>query len=469
MTPSSDKRWRALTLSLLGVTWSFCALRPVCAYAAGESASLPGRVRPGVEEYRVTGLIVSGLQRTNRAWIESYMGLSFPARMNDLDAQRLARKLLTTEVFSDVRVAFEPSPGHPDERLLHVAIEEKWTTIPVVRGTYGGGTPLRVVGAYETHAFGRLMTLGGEMRKYGDAPPGYVLYARDPRSHGDRYYLGAEVWRDFHRRQVYSRGDGRVLGAISTNKTMTRLRLLTPWNAHKASQIGEEYPWKYGVELEGAQEAPSIFDAAPGESAAPPKDLVLGTGHKRSGQFLPTLLFDNVDVDNIELDGLRAKLHGGLLIETQGLHPVADLEVFGYKLLPHDLNLAAHLFVGGTTYNALSTSYFLGGFDSIRGLPDGAIFGTHAAYANLELRHVALKTKYLWVQTTTFADGGCAGATWADAATNDRASAGIGARFAVPQVYRLVVRVDYAWEIGAHAAHGLTVGMNQFFDPYKPL
>jgi hypothetical protein len=43
---------------------------------------------------------------------------------------------------------------------------EKWTTIPVIRGAFGGGTPLLVAGLYDIHSFGSLWTLGAEARKY---------------------------------------------------------------------------------------------------------------------------------------------------------------------------------------------------------------------------------------------------------------------------------------------------------------
>jgi hypothetical protein len=46
-------------------------------------------------------------------------------------------------------------------------------------------------------------------------------------------------------------------------------------------------------------------------------------------------------------------------------------------------------------------------------------------------------------------------------------SVGGGFRIAVPQIYRFVVRVDYGKSIGRSSSQGFSIGLNQFFQPYK--
>lgn len=419
-----------------------------------------------IETFDVVDLKVTGLDRTNPRWLLSYMDVALPARLSQADVSMLARKLMTTGVFTEVKVQIESLSADPSKHVLHVQVEEKWTTIPVIRGVYGGGTPLRIFGLYDIHSFGRLLTLGGEVRKYGDAAPGYVVYARDPRSQAGRYYLGAEFWRDFRRRQIYS-SRGEELGYVSTNAAISRLRLLTPLAFDPESP--KDYRWKYGGEVEVVQEAPSTFAAEAGQSELPPDDLDFAAGKRRQVKVLPTLLYDDVDVDIVELDGFRIKMRAGPTFAEGKAHGTSEVEFFGFEVLPYGLNLALHGFAGQTSFNSLQTQYFLGGLDSIRGMPDGAIYGNHAAYVNSEMRHLFFKAKYLWIQSVLFADAGGAAAAWHDVAENGRSSAGMGFRFAVPQIYRMLFRLDYAWSLDGSKTQGITAGMNHFFDPYTPL
>jgi hypothetical protein len=64
---------------------------------------------------------------------------------------------------------------------------------------------------------------------------------------------------------------------------------------------------------------------------------------------------------------------------------------------------------------------------------------------------------------------GAAGASWEELGRVGRISAGGGLRIAIPQVNRLMLRLDYALSLDRPHQHGLNFGMNQFFQPHKPL
>lgn len=466
MTPTFEMNdWRILVRGLLLATLLLCGGQGSMASAQSASAGIPTKIVPAEESFDVTGLLLSGLVRTSRPWLESYIDVSFPMRMTNIEALAVARKVMTTGVFTNVVATLESVQGSPGQFLLHIHVEEKWTMIPVVRGVYGGGTPLRILGIYDTHSFGRLLTLGGEVRKYGDAPPGYVLYARDPRSQAGRYYFGAEFWRDFRRRQIYDR-DGEEIGSASTDAAISRLRMLTPIGFEGA----KDYRWKYGIEIETVQESPSQFVADPDALIqTPPDDLDFVEVKQRHMRLLPTLLFDNVDVDIVENDGIRLKVRGGPTFSAGTSHGSLEAEFFGYQMWPQNFNLATHAFVGQTSYTSIQSQYFLGGLDSIRGMPDGGIYGSRAAFGNIELRHVSFKTKYLWLQSVGFADLGGAGMDWLKVTKDVRVATGLGLRFAIPQIYRMIFRIDYAWTLDGSRNRGVTAGMSQFFDPYTPL
>ena len=112
--------------------------------------------------------------------------------------------------------------------------------------------------------------------------------------------------------------------------------------------------------------------------------------------------------------------------------------------------------------------YYLGGLDSVRGTPEGALSGRKALYANVELRHASLRFDNIWLQGVVFSDYGAAHHDWWDIGDNGVLSAGGGFRIIVPHVSRMVFRLDFARDFN-HQVNGISAGMNQFFDPYRPL
>jgi len=250
--------------------------------------------------------------------------------------------------------------------------------------------------------------------------------------------------------------------------TLSRLRLLVPINGDAGQHT---HHWKYGAEAETVQEAPSVFDPALSSTTklvAPP-GIALNKAKRFSLKVLPTLLYDAVAVDHIEYDGLRAKLRCGPILASGQTYGFIEGEADYFHRIAGSWNFAIRTVVGQSSFSSLQSEYFLGGLDTIRGLPDGAIYGSHAAFTNVELRHISLKAQRLWLQTATFVDAGVAGPNWADARESGRSTAGVGLRLAVPQVYRLMLRIDYAWSLSGPHRQGITAGINQFFDPYTPL
>ena len=71
--------------------------------------------------------------------------------------------------------------------------------------------------------------------------------------------------------------------------------------------------------------------------------------------------------------------------------------------------------------------------------------------------------EYLWLQPTVFYDVGHA---FFDRPGRPIQSYGVGIRLSVPQVHRLVLRFDIALTPGAV---GLSLGMNELFQPHRPL
>lgn len=430
---------------------------------------LGGAVFAGVD-HEVTHVEVTGADRTDVDWLLNYVDVSTPTHLTDDEVEALRRKLLTTQVFSQVTITFKSNAPKGRGETMMIDIDEKWTLLPILRGAYGGGTPVTIIGSYNIHSFGRLWTLGGEAQKYGDAPVGGVIWARAPRWLKGKHVLGGELWRDYRIRNIY-RGltEEDQIGTISTNATMFRGLFLAPINQWSPMLEGSE--WQAGIDLRVRREAPAKFtplDTLPSNTPGP-TDIILGDEPTTATMPMLAFIYDNMFIDNLDQDGARITVKGGPEFAPDGQHGHYEIESFYYWLWDPHWELGTHFLIGGSESNNLQSTYFLGGLDTIRGIPDGAVYGPRAMVFNAEFKKIMPKFKYLWLQNCVFADWGGAGDSWKLAYESQKASAGVGVRMTIPQVYRLVVRIDYAWSLDRPGVSGISIGTAQFIQPYKPL
>jgi len=408
--------------------------------------------------FRIEQVDVKGLGRTNLNWLMEYAGLQCPCNLSGTDIDTLKSRLLTTQVFQDVAVQIKASDSEPSVYRLEIDAKEKWTVIPVIRGAFGGGTPLIVAGIYDTHVFGSLWTMGAETRSYGSAPIGGVLWIRAPRWQGGRHYLNLELWRDNRIRSVYDRKD-QELARIYGSATAVNAEALVPLGDPLRS------PWQAGLRLNVRQQHELGWQMQ--KSAAGQNDFDLQPINQK--RLLARLVYDDMAVLQQNLQGLRLLLNVGPTWSEEKNQASLEQELFWYGLWNDDWNLIFHEWLGLSDDRSYQSLFFLGGFDSVRGLPDGVMYGNKAVYGNLELRKIFHRSSYVWWQAATYIDYGAAGYSTADWSRENRASAGFGLRLAVPQVNRLVFRVDYAWSLGEPNTSSISIGMNQFIDPYRPL
>ncbi|NBQ52242.1 MAG: hypothetical protein EBU49_01490 [Proteobacteria bacterium] len=414
-----------------------------------------------VSQHQVSGLQVNGAVRTNIHWLQNYLGFEFPVYLSEIDIQRIRQKLITTDVFVDVQVRVDHSNS-----MLIVDLDEKWTTIPVIRGAYGGGTPLLVAGVYDMHAYGRLLTLGVETKKYGSAPPGFTLWAKLPRAAQGKGSSGIEVWRDFRRRNYYDPA-GEMTGKLGFDSAYLRFYHLVPLFP-EADPLTPEI-LQAGLELLSRRDRKPLVE----EKSAP--DLNLPENENAwEHRVLASFVFDNLSVEDQQLEGHRLTAKSGLSksegVVTPGLSNYSEAEGFSFHRPSSDVNIVLHAYLQAAGSPTISNAFHLGGFDSIRGFPDGIRYGAFAAYSNFEVRREAWTSKWLKVAAVAFVDAGVAGKDFKDASEDLFRSAGAGVRLSIPKVHRLVFRLDYAWgKSNDISTSGISLGLNQFFQPYKPL
>lgn len=407
----------------------------------------------------ITAIDYEGFHRSRISWVEEYLGLSIPRLYTVLDCQFLQKKLMTTGVFSSVEIFVAGD-------RLKLRVVEKWTTIPVIRGAYGGGTPLTVAGIYDTHAFGSLWTVGTELRRYGSAPPGGTAWIKAPRWKDGRHTTGLELWKDNRQRYLVDK-DFKPNRIWDFRKSYARFYYLAPIRPnipgdHAVLQVGVDA--KIGVSEATTDKIYDKSKAVPGEA----HERTLEPA-RHENTWLAKLIYDNVLADNFYLSGHRVIVSSGISYYDNKSYGVSELESFSYWQQAPRLNLALHGWLGATANRSINDGFYLGGFESIRGYPDGYIRGNYAAYINLEERYTMATWRYMWWQLLGFYDAGFATETLPKKSPKLEQSLGGGFRFGIPQIYRLVFRIDFAVSLSEPKARGFSFGLNQFIDPYKPL
>lgn len=415
------------------------------------------------DHFEIVDVKIEGAERTDADWILQFLQLRTPASLNQVDCQSLERKLMTTGVFASVNYELIESETHAGGHVLVFKLREKWTTIPVIRGAMGGGTPLRVFGIYDTHVFGRLWTLGFETRKYGTAPNGYIGWIRAPRWRDGRSYLSLEAWNLPRVRNLYDKEDN-IVGNLNTDTRFLRFEHLRPID--RLDKITRRGNWKYGLRLDLQRTKQDTFTNLSSGFSMPP--ILVTNQETNELHLLPKIQYDNILQSNLELDGIKFTTGTGFILDDSKYTNISEFEIFYFHPFWKQLYSAFHFRLDSTDSLRSSQIHYLGGLDSIRGHPDGVLYGPHSAYANLELRMPTYIGKKVHMQNVVFYDSGSAGFEWNDLSGNRRSSVGFGIRIGSPFIYRLVLRIDYAWSLDS-ANQGLSIGLNQFFQPYKPL
>ncbi len=408
-------------------------------------------------EIEVQGVEIIGASKTSKPWLKKFLSLHFPAQFSESRLNAIKIKLQSTLVFSSVGVYVDKNAL--GRRILYIDIEEKWTRIPVIRGAVGGGVPLRVVGVYDSHYAGQLYTLGAQMMQYDSQKPGGVIWVRAPKYNGGSEELGAEVWSENRKRSIYGQSRNET-GSLYTNSQYIRAYYLLPFKS--------DLPVKYGVDLTYKKfEVDSVNDS---NSDLDHRFIDLTTTEKAYYSLKLPLRYDAIDVDQLHMDGLKSTFTIGYQSSELGEDPFIEFDGFYYKRLDQYSELAMHIFIGSHSLKNLSNTYFLSGLDSVRGLDDSSLYGNKSVYTNIEWRSLGFKSRYVWLQSVLFSDYGQAGSSFLDDKFFQAAySYGVGIRISFPKIYRLVVRIDYGKTEGDIQSQGITAGLNQLFQPYKPL
>jgi outer membrane protein assembly factor BamA len=389
-------------------------------------------------------LIINGLTKTKMDVIETELSL-YP----ELAAEDSRQLLLQTGLFSNVEVKKE-------ESKTEVTVNEKWTTIPILKFNSGGGAKQTVFGVYDPNILGRRLEMGFQLETLEGAPS-QVFWLKDPRFFSSRFFIDLQYWNTQRIRLKY---DPEI-----NSPTLTKALLLKTQKSH----ISLGYEFSTNLKLRSTFE--NYTDKFSTERI--PQNLL----DQVLGQTLP------INVDSLQIgiaaDFGRLKLDKnvtvGTLISLQykiGLVKKPDnvpnfnwvrADLLHYTKLTDTLIYSQRAQIGLTDTNVLQYWNYLGGLESIRGFADNR-FATRGYWlSNSELRHITLENSNYILQTVGFLDFLGIDEASRELQNITAASAGAGVRIEFPKVYRLVLRADYSRPFVNSDNQSINLGLQQFF------
>lgn len=418
--------------------------------AAPDNASLTENVPDGGIIARIR---FDGLKRTRENVVRRELLLRTGGPFSQAALGESLQRLLNLRLFAEAKADVIPLPDGRVEVAIRVV--EKWTTIPIARFGGGGGTNFIIAGLYDINTLGRYLEVGAQYENLGGVHSG-VAWFRDPRFLNKFLLLGGDVWRVARVRRLYN-ADGEQEGAFTLRRT--KLNVFSEREAKRWLFFGGAAEYNGDTfSSDGLNDRDREINLAEGYMLPAAQRTVLLRGWLRLGRL---------NWKDYLVSGQQASLtaeHAEPWLGSSERFERAVLDVNAAWLPWGTLNLAARFTGGAMTTAAPQHQFYLGGLDALRGFADGEVRGQNFWQLNTEARISSLATRAIVLQHVAFMDVGDARDQWQDFGKRaPRVGLGSGIRIASPKVYRLVLRLDYAFAFGAQLRHGLSFGVQQFF------
>ncbi|MDH5544035.1 MAG: BamA/TamA family outer membrane protein [Gammaproteobacteria bacterium] len=383
---------------------------------------------------------IEGLRRTAESVVLQELLVEPGKTISEKQLDESLRRLRNLRIFS--RVEPEVTNTGDNNVTLITRVEEKWTTVPILRASSGGGANYFVVGAYDINTFGKYKELGGQYENYNGEHSAVVWY-RNPRFMRQRLRFGLDIWSVS---RPYVQYDKLAQPQLSFLLNRKKLNTFFDWELRSWLRLG------LGLELN----RDTLKNIADGQDIYK-SDANIARLSATLGQ---------IDYDNYLLQGMQATvtIENALAYsasQEKFLRIISENQL--YFILPWRSNLAMNLRLGYTDSEALQHVFYLGGLENIRAYYDTQ-FQTQAFWQyNTEYRIPSFRNSWLVLQHTFFVDALqiMQGYTHSNPSPI-YASAGMGIRLISPKVYRLTLRLDIA--LPSHQGGSVfSMGAQQFF------
>lgn len=345
--------------------------------------------------------------------------------------------------------------GENKKKLL-IKVHERWTTIPILKFSSGGGVNQITAGLFDPNVFGRYLELGGQYERLGDTNSG-VIWLKKPRLFGKNQGIDIQLWSTNRLRTLYQQKSEQPI--ISSGFLQTRNKLyLDFFREFRRYVIGNIF-YEYNKDSFSRDELSDEVKLKSQDTTLPTDSEYhfLGFGLK----------FGQVNFDNYKVDGVLLKTSTRYgLSQTKKLENFlsGDIDFLFYKTIKlNSISLAQRLKIGYTTSSSEQYLNYLGGLDRVRGFSDNRFFGKNFWLSNSEIRMPFYQNNWFVAQAVTFVDITAVADSIEKLNEVTGASIGGGLRLFLPKVYRFVVRLDYAQPIIKEDELNFSFGVQQFF------
>ncbi len=403
--------------------------------------------------FKIGKLEVEGFTRTD----DSVIFREIELKSGDMvDKERLEfaiTRLENTQIFYELSCRVK---GKGKVRDVIFKGKDRWTTIPILKFSSGGGISQTTVGVFDPNILGKYFMLGAQYERLGDSNSGVAWYKNEWFS-DQRLTTDLQVWKQNRVRIKYDNDEDNAVetGGFLHSRTKVKLDLSKELN----------YNWRLGLNLE-------YHDDQFSEDTLSNKIKTINSTRNQVPSLTTFHFGIHTTVGNIKnkknylVDGfsLRLDLNHAIVRDTR-VPNFSSLLLTGlyYKTLFWDSTFAARVIFGLTDTKAEQYRFYIGGFDGIRGFYDGRFSATQYWLSNTEFRLPVVKIDWLVVQGSTFFDVIASGDEFSSLGSINAASLGGGLRFIFPKIFRFVARVDYAKSIVKEGSSQISFGVQQFY------
>ena len=401
------------------------------------------------DKHYVSAINIEGNQRTNGYIVKKLMKLDVPGCYSIEFIEAAIQRLKNLGIFVDVDYQFESSSG----RLL-IHVNERWTTIPILKFASGGGVNQVIAGLYDPNVFGHYIEAGGQVERLGETNSG-VLWVKHPHVFG-KFSLFLQVW-DINRIRLKYEQD-RIDPEIKMGFLHHRKKQFVELSRNYSDDLvvglrfevhEDEFSERY---IDDEVRKKNVLNPVPQNTLTHLSAVKVAFGQMNQHIHLFDGFQSTVDYEYASSKTPEVKDFYSLRVSTN------------YASIFAGENQIAHRFLAGATdTNVLQYWYYLGGLDRIRGYSDNRFAGRYYILSNLEYRHPVFRKKSYIVQASGFYDVLFSDESMAKLKDSDGESTGFGLRFILPQIYRFVARVDFAIPLKKRDEVPISFGVQQYF------
>lgn len=400
-----------------------------------------------IDDIKVSAIKIKGLTKSKYEIVHNELGLELGQRYNKLAIEQAVQRVRNINLFTNVSYSIK-------NQELHLQLEERWTTIPILKFAAGGGVRQLTAGVYDPNVFGRYIELGGQFQKLQETNSG-VLWFKNPRLFGRRQGLDIQAWK---------------INRLRTKFDQTRDQAIA-----KAGflHIREKLYFSYFKEFKPHLRLDGIYEYHHDQFS---NKIVPDNLKNTATTLLPPTTKYHLLGAKITLGNINYNQHlvDGLQLSFLGQYGISELaqnkNFFStqwkgeyFKTIRQKHTFAQRILLGGTNTETIQYWFYLGGLDRIRGFADNRFAGRFYWLSNTEYRYVFYRNNWLTLQSVAFLDLVDTQEQFTFLNKLGAASAGAGLRFFFPKVYRLTARVDYAKALVKDDENAVSFGVQQFF------